>query len=299
VPVPTVLMCARNAASTLDVQLAALEAQDLSGPWRLVAVENASTDATLAVLDRWAARIPHMVVLNEPVRGPCRARNRGLREIPDGIVAMCDADDAVSPSWLRELVAALERYDVVGGALDPVALNRLDAPRQGVVQRTALPTVFGWHWVVGANLGFHKRVADAVGEFDSTFDGGSDDTDFALRAQLAGFTVGFAPEAVVSYRVRSTAWAVVEQRFRYGRGHQRLVDKYARLGHIESTHAQRWKVIAAQSAEILAHLPDAAHRNERMQYLASVAYLGGRVAELVAELPLGRGRTREVARASA
>jgi GT2 family glycosyltransferase len=281
-------MCVHDAESTLEVQLGALAAQDVRTPWRLLVVDNASTDRSREILDCWRVRLPNMEVVEEPRLGTNWARNRGLEHVSEGPVACCDADDAVTPGWLREMVKALDDHDLVGGALDPVPLNGFGAPHQGIVQRTALPDVFGRVWVVGANLGFDARVAHAIGGFDPAFDSGSDDTDFCLRAQYAGYTVGFAPAAVVAYRVRDSARAVMRQRFSYGRGHQRLVDKHARLGHIASTRRQRWKVIAAQSIEVTSHLPDLAHRDRRLQYLASVAYLGGRVAELVHEIPSTR-----------
>src|SRR4029079_4253376 len=115
-------------------------------------------------------------------------RNRALEDVGEGPVACCDADDAVTPGWLREMVAALADHDLVGGALDPVPLNGFGSPHQGIVQRTALPNVLGRVWVVVAILGFEARVAHAIGGFDPAFNGGSDDTDFCLRAQYAGFT---------------------------------------------------------------------------------------------------------------
>jgi len=287
VPVATVILCVRNAAPTLDRQLAALQAQDLRDPWELVVVDNGSTDASRAVAGNWAHRIPTMRIVDEPEIGANRARNRGLREARSESIAFCDADDEVSPWWLREIVAALGCFDLVGGALEPERLNGPDAPRTVCLQQTGLPEAFGWKWAVGANLALRAEVADALGGFDPAFVAGSDDTDFCLRAQYAGFSIGFAPAAVASYRIRSSPIAIMRQRVSYGRGHERLVEKHTRLGHVQSTPGQRWKAIGVQTARVIVHVPDVARRRTRLQYLAAVGFLGGRVAELVAESRVG------------
>jgi GT2 family glycosyltransferase len=283
VPNATVLLCVRNGAATLDRQLAALAAQDYAAPWDLVVVDNGSTDASREVAARWSDRIPRMRTVEEARVGLNRARNRGMREATSGLVVCCDADDEVARPWLRAMVDALGAVDLVGGAMDPFRLNGPDAPRDACPQRTELPSVFGRHYAMGANLGFSTRAFEAVGGFDEAFELGSDDADFCLRAQYAGFSIGFAPDAVVWYRVRDTARGVMRQRFGYGRGHQRLVEKHTRLGYLSSRRAQRWKVIAVNAARLAVALPDLFRRRSRLQYLAAVAYLGGRIAELVDE----------------
>jgi glycosyltransferase involved in cell wall biosynthesis len=289
VPVASVILCVRNAESTLDRQLAALQAQDVGDPWELIVVDNGSIDASRAIAASWCGRIPRMRIVDEPEVGTNRARNRGLREARTSAIAFCDADDEVSAPWLREIVLALEHFDVVGGALDPERLNGPDAPRTACIQQTELPNAFGWRWAVGANLAFRADVGVAIDGFDPAFIAGSDDTDFCLRAQYRGFSIGFAPDAVVSYRIRSSPLAIMRQRLAYGRGHERLVEKHARLGHVQSTRVQRWKAIGVQASRVIVHVPDIARRRTRLQYLAAVGYLVGRAAELAAESRNGRG----------
>jgi glycosyltransferase involved in cell wall biosynthesis len=291
VSVPTVLMCVRDNAATLDRQLGALAAQDIAEPWRLVVVDNGSTDTSRAIIDRWAIRMPQLEVFDEPRAGANWARNRGLREVDGGVVACCDADDEVSTSWLRELVKALDDHDVVGGALDPYRINPAHAARDACPQQTGLPSLFGRSWIVGANMGFHARVAAEIGGFDPAFSAGSDEIDFCIRAQCAGFSIGFAPDAIVAYHLRATAGALLRQRFRYGRGHERLVRKHAHLEHGQRTQLQRWKVVAAQSREQLARVPNVSVRRERLDYFASAGFAAGRVAELLQEATRPRPRT--------
>lgn len=282
-PTASVLLCVRNGGTLLERQLASLGAQDYSGAWELVLVNNGSADDTRAVAGRWAGRVPRLRIIDEAHRGLNRARNAGVRHARAPLVACCDADDQVAHGWLTAMVEALQRFDVVGGPLEVYRLNPPGSPREAVPQRGALPTVFGRPYVMGANLGFRKDVWKRISGFDGQFMLGSDDTDFCLRAQYAGCSVGFAPDAVVHYRVRSTARAVMRQRYAYGRGHQLLVEKHDQLGAIESRLVQRWKVVVVAAGILVRHVPLLFDPDQRLQYVASAAYLAGRIDELARE----------------
>jgi GT2 family glycosyltransferase len=278
-----VLLCVRNGAPTLDRQLAALCAQDYHDSWELVVVDNGSTDTTREIATGWVERMPGLRIVEEAHVGVNRARNRGVLEGGASLVVCCDADDQVSPGWLRAMVHALEQFDVVGGAIDPEHLSRPNTPRVACLQTAELPAAFGMLFAVGANFGFKRAVFDAVGGFDDTFPLGSDEIDFCLRAQHAGFSIGFVPAAVIHYQLKTTARSVMRQRFAYGRGHEHLTEKLARLGYIQSRLTQRWKIIIVGTLRLLRHLPELMVRESRLQFLASVAHLSGRFVELCRE----------------
>jgi GT2 family glycosyltransferase len=223
--------------------------------------------------------------VDEPRPGTNRARNRGVGISRAPVIVCCDADDEVAPGWLRAMVGALDRDDLVGAALDPDPLNGPDAPYQGVLQRTALPTAFGMPWSVGAALGFRRAVFDALGGFDEAFVLGSDETDFCIRAHHAGFSIGFARDAVVRYRLKESARGLIRQRFLYGRGHERLVRKHAALGTVRSSPRQRWKTVVVGAGRLVRASPAVLRRETRLQYVASGGYLAGRVVELVVTRP--------------
>ena len=134
-PTASVLLCVRNGAETLDRQLAALAAQDYTAEWELLLVDNGSTDASRDIASLWASKVPNLRMMSEPRVGVNRARNCGFSEAKAPIIVCCDADDVVSPGWLRAMVDALERFDIVGGALDPYPLNPPTAPREASTSR--------------------------------------------------------------------------------------------------------------------------------------------------------------------
>ena len=279
----TVVLPVRNGAATLDLQLAALAAQDHATPWELVVVDNGSRDATLAVVDGWKAKIPHLRIVSEPRRGSNRARNAGVGAARGPVVLFCDADDEVSAGWVRHMVNALARFDVVGGALEVDRLNGASPMRALSVQRDGLPVLLDRPYAVGANLGMTRAVFDAIHAFDVSFGIGCDEVEACIRAQLAGCSIGFAADAVVHYRVRDTTRDVFRQRFAYGLGRQRLVGKASRHGWFATTRAGRWRSLASQATRLVQRPSLLRRRAARLIYVADVAYLVGQVAGLSLE----------------
>jgi glycosyltransferase involved in cell wall biosynthesis len=282
-PVVSVVLCVRNGAATLAGQLAALDAQDFAGDWELLVVDNASTDATPVVIEHGCAGLPARV-LAEPRVGLNFARNRAIAAARAEKVVLCDADDAVTPEWLRAMVDALDRYDLVGGALEVDRLN-LPSVRTSSPQSDRLPESMHRPYAVGANFGLHKRVWAAIGGFDGAFAGGCDETDFCLRAQDAGYTIGFEPSAVVHYRLRAQLSGTARQHFGYGRGEERMNAKRRRLGCADADDAAtRWRWLASETRAHLVGAPTVltAGAGPR-RFVERSAFLTGRLVELLAE----------------
>jgi glycosyltransferase involved in cell wall biosynthesis len=256
-PLVSVVIPCRNGARTLGRQLAALSRQDYGGAWELVVADNGSTDGSAALAEDWRDRLPELQVVADPRPGINVARNAGVRASHGGIIALCDADDAVGPGWLRLLVDGIANgRDMVGGCLDLDRLNpRLPPVRRQ--RRTSLANGLGFlPWPEGANLAFSRDVFDRLHGFDETFIFGGEEIEFAWRAQLAGFSLGFVPEAVVHYSVRSSARRVFRQFLAYGRSHAQLYRQFRELGMPRS----RAKLIIGRWLWILAHAPAAVVR---------------------------------------
>ena len=281
-PVVSVVLCARNAGYILERQLAALRTQSFAGPWELLLVDNSSTDGTRDVMDAAATELPRCRVLTEPRVGLNHSRNRGIAETRADKIVLCDADDEVSTDWLAGMTDALDRFDVVGGALDVELLNPPVLLAREHNQTARLPNAFGRPYAVGANLAFRKVVWDGVGGFDGRFKLGGDDTDFCLRAQDAGYSIGFEPNAVVHYRLRVDARAVAKQHYNYGRGAERLIAKRTELGLLDGYPRTPWRWLAADAGGLLRTSPGMlAAREKRRVCLEAGAFLFGRVVERV------------------
>jgi GT2 family glycosyltransferase len=280
-PVATVVLCVRDGESTLARQLAALRGQDYDDAWEVVLVDNGSTDGTRELLRRSAVALPRCRVLVEPRAGLNYARNRAIEASRAAKVALCDADDEVSPQWLRRMVDALGRFDIVGGALEIERLNEPWVRHQSHNQTDGLPNSLGRPYAVGASLAFRREVWEVIGGFDASFSGGCDDTDFCLRAQDAGYTIGFDPGAVVHYRLRAALTGIARQHFHYGRGEERLLAKRDRLGFADARLRSRWRALASETRLRAVELPAMlANPAVRRQCVERGAFLAGRFVEL-------------------
>src|SRR5437588_10837282 len=93
----TVVIAARDAASTLPETLRSLGAQTVSA-WEAVLIDDASSDETAALAGGFDDRL--RVVRHERAEGPGASRNHGVREACTDLVATLDADDLWPPEYL-------------------------------------------------------------------------------------------------------------------------------------------------------------------------------------------------------
>ena len=194
----TVVIPVRDGSATIARQLAAVVAQLRDGD-ELVVVDNGSTDATAEIVRPWVG--PQVRVVSEPRRGLNRARNAGVRAARCEAVLLCDADDEVQPGWLAAMAAGLASADLVGGAIE--AVDETGAPTVVAVPSADRPVLWDLAAPWGCSCGFRREAWVAVGGFDESLAMGGEETDFFLRAQLAGAALAWVDDAVVRYTVRS------------------------------------------------------------------------------------------------
>lgn len=99
----SVVIPAYNSAATLDRALASVAAQTRT-PAEVLVIDDASSDDTIAVATRFAARSdspPIRVIRHTRNLGPAAARNSGWNDAKCGYVAFLDADDAWHPRKLE------------------------------------------------------------------------------------------------------------------------------------------------------------------------------------------------------
>lgn len=91
-----------NADRYLSVCLESLKAQK-QPEIEMILIDDGSTDATGAMLDRFAAQEPRAKVIHVPNGGVSCARNRGLAMASGRYIAFMDADDALEENSLQLL----------------------------------------------------------------------------------------------------------------------------------------------------------------------------------------------------
>jgi GT2 family glycosyltransferase len=220
----------------LRAQLEALTTQDYAGPWQVVVADNGSTDSTVQVARSYVGRLPGLTIIETSgARSQAAARNAGVAVAQGDLLVFCDQDDVVDRGWLSAMVRGAARFDIVQSSFDErklndrLALRWFSPPPRQTSER--LPRHLGFLPAIrGAGVAIWRDVFDAMGGFDGRFVGGGEDAAFAWHAQLRGFTVGRAPEAVVAYRYRSTPRQVYRQAWLGGRSDALLFRQFRSRG---------------------------------------------------------------------
>ena len=239
----SVIVCAYNAAETLDECLTSLER--LTYPdFEVIVVNDGSRDRTGAI----ARQHPSCRVIDLDHAGLSAARNAGLAAATGDIVAYTDADVRVDPDWLTYLVQPFASADVV--AAGGLSLPPLDSPwmahcvarAPGGPTHVLLDDRTAEH-VPGCNLAVRRDALQAIGGFNPIYLRAGDDVDVCWRLQAAGGRIEFVPAALVWHHHRASVRAYWRQQVGYGEGESWLVPhhrerftgaKIAWKGHIYS-----------------------------------------------------------------
>ena len=217
-PRVSVVVCAYNAADTLDDCLASLAA--LTYPdVEVIVVNDGSRDATGTI----ARRYPGVRVIDIPNGGLSAARNVGLAHATGEIVAYTDADTRVDADWLTYLVQPILSGRYVGSGGPNVVPPDDDWVAQSVARAPGGPTHVLLNdrvaeHVPGCNMAFRRDALLSVGGFNPVYLRAGDDVDICWRLQVRGLEIGFAPSALVWHHHRSTVSAYWRQQVGYGEG---------------------------------------------------------------------------------
>ena len=221
-----------NEAKWLATQLEALAGQTYPRPWELVIADNGSVDGSPDIARAWLPRFARARVVSAPdLQLASHARNAGVAAASGEFFAFTDADDLAEPDWLERMVEAARDGDLVAGEIGRFRLNE--------------PAVAAWHPVAprqralegfrfmpyasGSNTGIWADVFHAIGGYDEQCPAG-EDIEISWRAQLAGYKLVLAPDAVVNERYRRTIRDVGRQHFFYGKAGPDLYLRFARHG---------------------------------------------------------------------
>jgi glycosyltransferase involved in cell wall biosynthesis len=204
-----------NRADMLGDALESLLHQETGGEfsYEVVVVDNASTDATKSVVMRVAAMSPVPIqYVYHTVPGDAPSRNRGIEESHGNWLAFFDDDELAMPDWLSQLYRTARETgaQAVGGAVHLHLPQDILDSLGPYVRRTSfretdhVPDAHRFtekHLPGCANSLVARQVIETVGNFDASMAWGGSDSDFFLRARVAGIPMCYAPRAIIRHRI--------------------------------------------------------------------------------------------------
>ena len=214
-PLISIVIPTYNRAELLRGALQSLVCQKTEGKFafEIIVVDNASTDATIAVFEETVNNSPDVIIRYIYEKTPTHpdALNRGVKESSGEWIAFFDDDELAEPEWLLELFnAALETgARIIGGPVH-LDLRQEELAKLSSICRIVLREIRPYsdlHRYVGIELPgsgnalIAREVFNAVGMFDNSMVTGSCDRDFVTRARLAGFDMWYTPKAVVRHHI--------------------------------------------------------------------------------------------------
>lgn len=107
----TVVLPVRNRAAIVGRTLESISAQTCLD-FKLIIVNNGSTDNTVDVISRWAtdnAGRLDVGIIDEPNPGAAKARNKGLAAVDTRFTMFFDSDDVMRPDHMKKILEYLEK----------------------------------------------------------------------------------------------------------------------------------------------------------------------------------------------
>lgn len=268
----SVAMCTYNGAKFLREELESL-AEQLVLPDELVVCDDASSDDTVAVLQRFAdaACFPVRIHVNPHNLGYVRNFEQAISLCRSDLIALCDQDDVWAPDKLAKSASLLAELpdtglvctdaDIVGPNLEPLGVRLsqtlgFGAPEKAAVaQGDVLAVLVRINFATGATMMFRSSLRAAVLPIP---EGWVHDAWIALMVSLiAG--IAFLDEPLVRYR-QHLANQIGAPR---ATGLRDLVTPAA-AGHGFVQDAERWRVAWMRAQPVasetnLAMLAEKAH----------------------------------------
>jgi len=207
-PAVSVLMPCYNAEAVVAEALHSLSNQTLAD-FEIVAVDDGSTDSTLAILQTWSQEDSRLRILPCPHEGIIPALNTGLQACRAPYVARMDSDDICQPERLERQVAYLDEHPEVALVSCQVEGFPKERLREGfriyidwqnslVSNDDIRREIFVESPLAHPSVTFRKAVVEDLGGYQER--GWAEDYDLWLRLYLQDARFAKIPQRLISWR---------------------------------------------------------------------------------------------------
>lgn len=208
VPRVSVLIAVYNGMPYLEEAIGCILAQSF-GDLELVIVDDASTDGTPGVLERFARQDPRVRLIRMAANsGPVLAANRGLEEVRAPLLARLDADDVCRADRIALQVEAFDRQPdlvLLGSAFDYIdaggrKVGEANPPQDDAALQATL--IEHGNPVCHSSVMMRTDALRSLGGYRQVVNRYGLDYDLCLRMAELG-KVGNLPQRLVGYRIHA------------------------------------------------------------------------------------------------
>jgi|GEM_PF-2770617 len=206
-----------NKENSLEACIKSLLTQDFpKDDYEIIAVNNNSTDSSLAILNKY----PSIKLLHEKIQNPYTARNRGILNASGKFIIFTDADTEAPKNWLLNIYNVINKnnYDILIGWYTPRRNIKLLEMHSLLVseriKRAIKENSPSMITACAANLIIKKDVFEKEGLFLDNSN--SEDMYFTIRCMIKGYRIGFEDNIAIKRNDIDSIGIFMLKNFIYG-----------------------------------------------------------------------------------
>lgn len=212
----TIIVCTHNRAMLLDECLHSLAGQTaVPEKFDVLVVDNASTDETKMVCERYCRMHSNFRYAYEPAEGLSAARNKGLRETATGWIAYIDDDAKANPDFAERILNDINQFnfDAFGGIYLPwyrFGKKKWMDNGRFFTNKTGMPEKAGElekGYFSGGNCVFRRQALVEIGGFSIHIGmkgekvSYGEETLVQVKLKKQGKKIGFDPQLIIHHIV--------------------------------------------------------------------------------------------------